>query len=314
MCSCQFSIFYGNFFQSLVKRLIAYYNNTSKLKTRSLKIGWHLKKNRLQREPGSFALSLAEPFTFTDPLGDKILNKETGKWELDSIEKAKIASLQALIGQMQAAHTQVEELYKDYLVPQICPPGQIDPVWSYYNCEALSKLKQIEQAIAATQSYIQAIESWNPGWLKSRTPQAYMSGYTFDFRAYEGQLSYGETLWRAFTSGLKVGFVAGLYESGANISGSRLEIIVSARKKIFEKLTTKFETSIFGIIGRARKYGKSYLDTRSGNINIYIPRSDKSGFIRITLDPSKRRIISAGLNKAKDVRNLIEKARVVPLE
>ena len=69
MCSCQFSIFYGNFFQSLVKRLIAYYNNTSKLKTRSLKIGWHLKKNRLQREPGSFALSLAEPFTFSDPLG-----------------------------------------------------------------------------------------------------------------------------------------------------------------------------------------------------------------------------------------------------
>ena len=129
---------------------------------------------------------------------------------------------------MQAAYTQVEEFYKDYLVPQICPPGQIDPVWSYYNCEALSKLKQIEQAIAAMQAYIQAIESWNPGWLKSRTPQAYMSGYTFDFRAYEGQLSYGETLWRAFTGGLKVGFVAGLAQNAFTPmeTGSGLRLVV----------------------------------------------------------------------------------------
>lgn len=60
--------------------------------------------------------------------------------------------------------------------------------------------------------------------------------------------------------------------------------------------------------------GVRYTDSaHGGNINVFPARPDGSGFIRITLDPSGQRIISAGLNTAGNVKNGIANGRFVPI-
>ena len=56
------------------------------------------------------------------------------------------------------------------------------------------------------------------------------------------------------------------------------------------------------------------LARNAGNINAIIPRPDgASGFVRVTLDPSGSRIISAGLQTANMVKNGIESGRFTPI-
>jgi hypothetical protein len=62
------------------------------------------------------------------------------------------------------------------------------------------------------------------------------------------------------------------------------------------------------------KSGARYVDTANGgNINVFMARPDGSGFIRVTLDPSGQRMISAGLNTAGNVTNGIANGRFVPV-
>lgn len=49
--------------------------------------------------------------------------------------------------------------------------------------------------------------------------------------------------------------------------------------------------------------------------NIFLARLDeKAGFVRVTLDPEGKRVISAGLNTARNVEKGIEKGRFVKVE
>ncbi|MGE3821412.1 MAG: hypothetical protein AB7I30_18540 [Isosphaeraceae bacterium] len=69
-----------------------------------------------------------------------------------------------------------------------------------------------------------------------------------------------------------------------------------------------------GIESEVLKSGARYVDTANGgNVNVFMPRPDGSGFIRVTLDPSGERIISAGLNTAGNVTNGIANGRFVPV-
>lgn len=57
------------------------------------------------------------------------------------------------------------------------------------------------------------------------------------------------------------------------------------------------------------------LDGNAGNINAPIARPDgASGWVRVTLDPTHSRIISAGLESANQVINGIRSGRVTPYE
>jgi hypothetical protein len=69
-----------------------------------------------------------------------------------------------------------------------------------------------------------------------------------------------------------------------------------------------------GIENRVLTNGTRYVDTANGgNINAFMPRPDGPGFIRVTLDPTGQRVISAGLNTAGNVTNGIANGRFVPV-
>lgn len=52
-----------------------------------------------------------------------------------------------------------------------------------------------------------------------------------------------------------------------------------------------------------------------GNVNIFLPRPDgKAGLVRITLDPSKTKVISAGLIKLRDLASAIKSGDFIPLK
>jgi hypothetical protein len=92
-----------------------------------------------------------------------------------------------------------------------------------------------------------------------------------------------------------------------------LPVVRSAQVKLLS-LSEKFSLSSKGILKYAQKSGRQYIDKgNSGNINILSPRPDgKAGYLRGTLDPTESRVISAGLNKARDVISAIKKGRLVP--
>jgi RHS repeat-associated protein len=92
-----------------------------------------------------------------------------------------------------------------------------------------------------------------------------------------------------------------------------IPVVLGAQPKITE-LALKFKMTVDELISTVMTNGARYLDTaNSGNINIFLQRPDGPGFIRLTLDPTGQRIISAGLNQAKDVINGIENGRFIPI-
>lgn len=92
-------------------------------------------------------------------------------------------------------------------------------------------------------------------------------------------------------------------------ANSALPVVEGAAPKI-ASLTSRYGK---GIENTVLQNGTRYVDTANGgNINVFMPRPDASGFIRITLDPSGERIISAGLNTVRNVDNGIASGRFVP--
>ncbi|WP_293006000.1 RHS repeat domain-containing protein [Nitrosomonas sp.] len=93
-----------------------------------------------------------------------------------------------------------------------------------------------------------------------------------------------------------------------------LPVVKSAQSKL-GSLADRFGRSSDNILEQGLK-GRRFRDVNnSGNINVFSPRPDgKNGFLRITLDPKGERVISAGLNKARDVNRGIDRGRFNPLE
>lgn len=93
-----------------------------------------------------------------------------------------------------------------------------------------------------------------------------------------------------------------------------LQAVKSAQGKI-DDLAVKFGSTSDDIVQQGLK-GKKFRDAdNNGNINIFSNRPDgKDGFLRLTLDPSANRIISAGLNRTRDVNRGIERGRFTPLD
>lgn len=83
-------------------------------------------------------------------------------------------------------------------------------------------------------------------------------------------------------------------------------------------LGQKFGVSATDLANRAITHGTKMVDMlegNAGNVNAIIPRLDgASGFIRVTLDPTQSRIISAGLQSANQVRNGLASGRFVPVK
>ena len=102
--------------------------------------------------------------------------------------------------------------------------------------------------------------------------------------------------------------------SAGNAIKSELPIVKSAQPKI-DNLAEKFGKSSNEIVSQGLK-GKRFKDAgNNGNINVFSPRPDgKNGFVRLTLDPKGERVISAGLNKARDVKQGINKGRLSPID
>ena len=70
---------------------------------------------------------------------------------------------------------------------------------------------------------------------------------------------------------------------------------------------------INNFITQVQNTGPAYFDNKTGNINIFAQRADDSGFLRVTLDPDMNRVISAGLNQARNVINGIAGGRFMEL-
>jgi RHS repeat-associated protein len=115
-------------------------------------------------------------------------------------------------------------------------------------------------------------------------------------------------------SALAAGFSVIAIEYG---EGKSLEIAGSAVGKL-EALAGKFETKGSELVGRAVESGQAYLDVRvgnEGNLNLFIPRPDgKTGLLRITLDPSKTKVVSAGYAKLKDVAKAVKSGGLLPVK
>ena len=124
-----------------------------------------------------------------------------------------------------------------------------------------------------------------------------------------GSLALGPLTSRALQA-------AGAFTQAAPTARLLLPAAGSAMGKL-EQLGGKFGVSPIDLANRAVTTGTRFVDNlarNAGNINAIIPRPDgASGFVRVTLDPSGSRIISAGLQTASMVRNGIESGRFTPI-
>ena len=86
------------------------------------------------------------------------------------------------------------------------------------------------------------------------------------------------------------------------------KIVASAARKI-KRLAKKFKMSPRKIIEYTLK-GRKYSDRKTGNFNFFRSRPDgKSGYLRITVSPDGKRIISAGVVRARGVESGIRRGR-----
>jgi hypothetical protein len=103
--------------------------------------------------------------------------------------------------------------------------------------------------------------------------------------------------------------------TGSATGRSLLPVAAGAIAKL-EALADKFGTTATAIANQAITQGTRLIDNleaNAGNVNAIIPRLDgANGFIRVTLDPSQSRIISAGLQSANQVTNGIASGRFTP--
>jgi len=96
------------------------------------------------------------------------------------------------------------------------------------------------------------------------------------------------------------------------VGNAVLPVVAGAVPKLMT-LADKFQARAGDIVNTAVTSGTRLLDTASGNINTIIPRLDgASGWIRVTLDPTMSRVISAGLQTANQVKNGLANGRFIP--
>jgi len=90
--------------------------------------------------------------------------------------------------------------------------------------------------------------------------------------------------------------------------------VISAQKKL-NNLSKQLNKEPNQILESITKNGKKFIDNKNnGNINIFSPKFEGSGFLRATLDPKQERIISIGQVRAKQIINGIKKGRFSPIK
>lgn len=118
---------------------------------------------------------------------------------------------------------------------------------------------------------------------------------------------------------MAAGATAGAVAGGAIMAGTTsmvaasapaLPIIPSAMTKL-QDLADKFGSSAVEIANQAIRQGTRMIDSRNAcNVNCIIQRIDgASGWIRVTLDPTQSRVISAGLQTVNMVTNGLKNGR-----
>ncbi len=132
------------------------------------------------------------------------------------------------------------------------------------------------------------------------------------------RLALGAMTVGAVGGGALLGRVAGyLLGGGGGLLGASpmLPAVPSAMAKL-NALGEKFGMSAGQLANQTLTQGRRMLDAANGgNVNAIIPRVDgASGFIRVTLDPSQTRIISAGLQTTNQVSNGLGNGRFHPLQ
>jgi len=98
------------------------------------------------------------------------------------------------------------------------------------------------------------------------------------------------------------------------IAGRTLLPAVPGAVSKLQNLAEQFGIPATQIANRAITSGMRLVDNgNSGNINTLLPRPDgASGWIRVTLDPTQSRIISAGWMKANQITNGLQSGRFTP--
>jgi len=97
------------------------------------------------------------------------------------------------------------------------------------------------------------------------------------------------------------------------IIGAGLPPAVQSAVPKLADLATKFQTTSPALLRNVLQNGTRFADTlNKSNINVFLQRPDSTGFIRVTLDPTGQRVISSGLNQARDVASGIASGRFVP--
>ncbi len=95
---------------------------------------------------------------------------------------------------------------------------------------------------------------------------------------------------------------------------AQLPIVQSAQEKL-EQTAQRLGIPARELVDSVLARGTRYVDNlHDGNINVWLQRADSSGLIRVTLDPTAQRIISVGLNQARDVAAGLESGRFVLLK
>ena len=88
----------------------------------------------------------------------------------------------------------------------------------------------------------------------------------------------------------------------------QLPRVTSATQKIIERGPNAGINGINNFLQQAQQ-GTAYLDKTTNNINIFSKIPDGTKYLRVTLNPEMNRIISAGINTARNVANGISSGR-----
>jgi hypothetical protein len=134
---------------------------------------------------------------------------------------------------------------------------------------------------------------------------------------YYGSMSNGDRVGlMALGAGAAAGGAAVMAGTASLMASAApmLPIIPSAMGKL-EWLAEKFGGSAVGIANRAVTQGTRLIDKGNKcNVNCLIPRPDgAAGWLRVTLDPSQSKVISAGLQSVNQVTNGLAKGRFTPV-
>lgn len=127
----------------------------------------------------------------------------------------------------------------------------------------------------------------------------------------------GEQLGTLAGSVLVLGGLAAASLSGPALItlGAGLPPAVQSAGPKLADLATRFGTTRPELVRNVLQTGSRFVDlAHKSNVNVFLRRPDAPGFIRLTLDPTQQRIVSAGLNQARDLASGIASGRLVPLE